>query len=299
VDRPVDYRRTAVEFRTRLLASVSGGSGKVCSQYVMILDDLIEQSIKYARDNSIDDQDFRYDLLGKVEDFLTEFANAFTTREELVNIRSLWRHRLSPLSDLASKTTPKMDRESLQCSVSTYLELPVKHQRVDRVLIDALTAIELFAFGEEMLNEKKIPGIPPRSPLRLSHPLWVFVRGQFGNLFLACVLFAFAIGAYKFSWIAEMGLVTTGTILIGLLGLLFIVSLIALPGYWRRQGAAKRKITDLLEAMNTAYNELNSSGLISARHFRQRLTWAAEKGVIWPSDLFVLLDDLEARGGRF
>jgi hypothetical protein len=52
-------------------------------------------------------------------------------------------------------------------------------------------------------------------------------------------------------------------------------------------------------AMQTAYAAIRASGPISARHVLRRLEAAAEHDVIWPGALFVLLDDIVTRGGRF
>jgi hypothetical protein len=254
----------------------------------------------YAQHNSLEDDEFEYQLLTPIAEFVDELASVFLSKEELTEKHTLWAHRASPLEDISAKKTPHIDRTSLGESVRMYVNLPIRHQRVDRCLIDALIAQETFAFGEQMLNEPRIPGLTPRSPLRRSHPLWAFVKEQLANFIFACVLFALALIPYRLGWIAEGGLAIVFVCLGGLFFLGFLLGLIFLPSFWKQQKKATQTIGDLIQTMVAVYAELNSStGLVSARHFRERASKASDKGVTWPSGLFVLLDDVEARNGRF
>ena len=294
----IDYRKVAGEFRARHLDGLGADHSKVCRQYKSMLNDLIDQSARRAAESGMHEDELWNDL-DRVGEFLGEFASAFVSHEELTSRHTFWMHRPSPLTDITSKKVPAMNRDVLQESVGMYVSLPVRHQRVDRCLIDSLIALEMFAFGDEMLNEPAFPGLATRSPLRRSHPLWAFIKGQFGNLVAACVLFAIALVPYKMGWIAETGLTVTGLIVCGLLCILFAVGLLALPSFWRQQHIASKRVTEALESMVTVYAELSSSGPVSARHLRDRVSKAADKGVLWPSGLFVILDDVEARSGRF
>lgn len=47
--------------------------------------------------------------------------------------------------------------------------------------------------------------------------------------------------------------------------------------------------------MATVCCELNPNTLASVRQLRDRASKAADDGVVWPSSLFVVLDDLESR----
>jgi hypothetical protein len=296
----VDYRKVAADWRTEHLQYEFEDKSKVCRQYRSILDNLVDQATKHARDSALTEDELKSDVLAPTGEFVREFACSFFLREELQSRHSFWTHRSSPMQGIVSKKTPKMDRDSLQESVGMYLALPVRHQQVDRCLIDALVALELFAFGDEMLNEPRFPGIPTRSPLRRSsHPLWAFIKGQFGNVVGACLLFLFALVPYKLGWIGEVGLAVVALILFGLVCLAFFIGLVGLPSFWRQQHKATTRVTELLRTMVTVYAELNSNGLISVRHFRERVARAADEGVIWPSTLFVLLDDVEARVSSF
>jgi hypothetical protein len=54
----------------------------------------------------------------------------------------------------------------------------------------------------------------------------------------------------------------------------------------------------MINQMNGFFLELKSAGPFSTAHFRKRANDLAELGVVWPSGLFVLLDDMEVRGVR-
>jgi hypothetical protein len=67
----------------------------------------------------------------------------------------------------------------------------------------------------------------------------------------------------------------------------------------RLQSRARRKVISLMELMIGVYSELQPNGATSALRVRQRVEQAAAEGVVWPSTLFALLDDIIARSGRF
>jgi hypothetical protein len=232
----VDYYGIASEFRADHLHRWWPDKSNVCMQYRLLLDDLIDRAIQHAQLSALTENEFEYHVLDPIASFVRELTGSFLSDEELSKAHSFWNHRANPLQDIASKKVPNMGRDSLQESARLYLEMPIRHQRVDRLLIDSLTALELYAFGDEMINEPKFLGLPPRSPLRQSHPLWAFIKGQFGNVIGALVLFALALIPYKLGWIGETGLVITGLILCGLVCLFFVIGLVALPSFlkWTR-----------------------------------------------------------------
>ena len=48
--------------------------------------------------------------------------------------------------------------------------------------------------------------------------------------------------------------------------------------------------------METIHKEIRDGGLLSARHIRKRLEHTATNDIIWPSEVFALLDDIVGRG---
>lgn len=119
------------------------------------------------------------------------------------------------------------------------------------------------------------------------------------NLTIGCIILAVLVFfAYK-GWIGETVTIWSGFILIALLCFGFLISLAALPAYWTGLYRRSEKVRGLLKQMSDVYVELNPHGLVSARFIRERAALAAERGVIWSSSLFVLLEDVEVRAGYF
>jgi hypothetical protein len=67
------------------------------------------------------------------------------------------------------------------------------------------------------------------------------------------------------------------------------------PGIWLSDRRNRRKVIHLLDTMNSVYTEIGGGSVVSAKHIRERLTSTTDKGVIWPSEVFPLLDDIIAR----
>src|SRR3954447_14506647 len=63
---------------------------------------------------------------------------------------NFWTDHAMPFDLIKADKVPKIDRSSLEASVGTYLALPFRAQALDRFLVRALIAMELYAFGNEM-----------------------------------------------------------------------------------------------------------------------------------------------------
>ena len=51
-----------------------------------------------------------------------------------------------------NKDVPYIYREFVEDAVSEYLNLPFRSKIIDRLILDLLIAMELYGFGDEMLN---------------------------------------------------------------------------------------------------------------------------------------------------
>ena len=70
----------------------------------------------------------------------------------------------------------------LKLSLMTTLALPYRSRAMDRLLVKVLVAMEFYAFGDEMFNEKSLFGLlPVRSPLKQRHSLLAYLRGLLVN----------------------------------------------------------------------------------------------------------------------
>jgi len=209
-----------------------------------------------------------------------------------------WDSHSSPLDKIKADKVPYIDRSSLECVVDDYLVLPYRSQAMDRLLVKLLIAVELYAFGDEMMNEKTF-GFPARSPFKQSHVLLAYLRGQLINAVFIGSIAALALWAASKGCIGESAAGWISGTCVSLFLLFGAISTFALPFSWYTQIIARRNVRNLLLAMSTIYSELRSDGPISAQHIRDRANSAAQEGVVWPAPLFAMLDDIIARTGRF
>jgi hypothetical protein len=266
--------------------------------YGFLLQKIAKAALDYALPRQIDPRDFEESHLSQAVGIVRSLRFAFIRYGSDNSSPNFWDLNANPLEKIRAKQVPYIDRSELEAVVGEYLALPYRAQALDRFLVRALIAAELYAFGDEMLNEETF-GFPARSPLKQRHALLQFLRGQFFN----CVIFG-GIAAIAF-WASSSGLIgqSTAEWIAGVCGFLFVtfasVSTFALPFWWYAQAMARRRVRKLLGTMSTLYNEQKSDGPISAQYVRDRAVDAAKEGVVWPAPLFALLDDLISRAGRF
>jgi hypothetical protein len=209
-----------------------------------------------------------------------------------------WDSDARPIDKIKADKVPYIDRSSLESVVGDYLALPYRSQAMDRLLVKVLTAVEFYSFGDEMMNEKSF-GFPPTSPLKQSHVLLAYLRGLLINAVFFGGIAALALWAASKGWIGETSVGWISGTCVALFLLFGVISTLALPFSWYAQAKARQNVRYLLLAIITIYNELRSDGPISAQHIRERISSAAEEGVVWPAPLFAVLDDIIARTGRF
>jgi len=268
------------------------------SLYRYLLEEMATAAMKYAVSKDLDPDDFENDTLPGA------IAIGENLRSALVNdwkdkTLDFWDSNSRPIDRIKADKVPYIERSSVESVVGDYLALPYRAQAMDRLLVKVLIAMELYAFGDEMMNEKKFLGFMPHSPLKQTHTLLGYLKGLFTNAVLFGGSAALALFAASRGWIGETSAGwITGTCA-SLFFLFAAIGTVALPFAWYAQANARRNVTKLLMAMVTIYNELRSDGPISAQYIRERASRAAEEGVAWPAPLFAVLDDVIARTGRF
>jgi hypothetical protein len=263
-----------------------------------LLNEMTKASITFAVQNSITEDEFEWDVLPDAIGIVRAIQYAFVSNPRSGDPKNwkFWKHEDFIVERIKNKDVPEIHRSELESAATRYLDSQLRAAAVDRILIDSLMAMEIFAFGDEMLNPEKFY---KSSPLKRPHALWTYLSGQFANF----VFFGIIIGVI--AWLNSHNVLgDTATfwsigILLLILALAFVVGTVSLPWVWISQGASKRKITDLLGAMTGVYTELKSDGAISAQHIRQRAQAVASQGAVWPAPLFAMLDDVIARTGRF
>lgn len=211
---------------------------------------------------------------------------------------NFWRHDDQAQARMRAQDFPHMSRDSIEQDAYNYLDLPYRAPLLERTIVDILIALELFAFGKEMLE--KLPlGFRwlNRSPIAQKHVLRRYVGSQIvGAVFLLGP--AWLVGAFGPALVGETATLWIVGPLVGLFVLGFIISTVAVPFAWRQQRKSKRKARDLLGAMTNTYGELTGGSQISTRRLREVAVRAADLGVVWPAPLFLILDDNIARTGR-
>jgi hypothetical protein len=224
-------------------------------------------------------------------------ATSYEDDWEKREVASFWQHNIHPGHAIRKKTYNLLDRHDVEGVAERYLSGPLRSQLFDRTLVDMLLAREVYQFGDEMFHPFTMPGLPARSPLKWPHPLWAFVRDSFVN---AVVLGG--IGLLT-NWAMSNGVIGNwGNWLIGICFILWLIAtllqFVLIPWVWSRRSKARKKTLELMEAMLTTYSQLQSDSVISAQHVLDMVKSSAAIGVVWPSPVYVVLEDVVRRGGR-
>jgi hypothetical protein len=268
------------------------------SLFSYLLHAMAKAASEYALKKNIDPDDFEFCELSKALSVVDNLRSALV-RDWSDKSLDFWDFRSSPIDKIKADKVPYIDRSSLESAVGDYLALPYRSQAMDRFLVRVLIAMELYAFGDEMLNEKTFGLFPARSPLKQRHVFLAYVRGQIVNGVFFAGVAALTLWTSSNGWVSESGAVWISATCAFLFLLFGAISTIALPFAWRKQGNARQHVAKLLSTMAIIYNELRSDGPISAQYIRDRANNAAQEGVVWPAPLFALLDDITSRTGRF
>jgi hypothetical protein len=269
------------------------------SLYSYLLQEMAKAALDYAVAQNIDPDDFEIDVLPVALAVVQNLRSALVQDWKDKITLDFWDNHGRPLDKIKADKVPYIDRSSLESVVGDYLALPYRAQAMDRLLVKILVAVEFHAFGDEMMNEKTFGFFPARSPLKQSHVLVAYSRRLLINAVFFGAIAALALWAASKGWIGETGAGWTAGTSVALFLFFGAISTFALPFSWCAQAKARRNVRNLLLAMNTIYNELRSDGPIGAQHIRERVSSAAEDGVVWPAPLFAVLDDIIARAGRF
>jgi hypothetical protein len=271
-----------------------------------LVQDLTQSALEHARLNGLDVhayQDLASQGLGIVnglEYSLTENKRFdFSENAKPVLNWNFWKHDDHPHFRIQRKNFPYMDRYGIEQAATEYLELPYRAPYLERIIVDLLIGLELYAFSKEMLEKPPLGArwLNARAPLTQKHVLRRYIGGQFWGAVVFLGL-AYLVGTYGPGLIGE----TASAWIAGAFVVLFILdfgfSTVMLPFNWRNQQKARRKVRDLMIAMAHTYGELSGDGQVSTRRLREVAAKAADQGVVWPKPLFLMLDDNIARSGR-
>lgn len=268
------------------------------SQRRVLVENVIDAALAHAREAGADADQYQYNIAGPglaVVDHLQSGLTAFSWNDPDPTTKwNFWKHEEQPLRLIKSGKVPHISRETLEEVASDYLKLPYRADLLERTIIDVLIAMELYAYGDEMVRNPEliVRWLPTRSPLHQRHALLGYLHGTFcsavvllGLAYLGATFLPAAIGG----WVAG--------ILAGLFVLVLVVDTALLPWRWRHQHKKRRQVVDLIRLLNHTHGELSSGAVVSTRRLREVASKAADAGVVWPSPLFAMLDDNITRTG--
>lgn len=158
---------------------------------------------------------------------------------------------------------PEISQEMLSAAASTYLGGPLRVRSFDRALIDAFIAQETFAYIDRHAG---------RSAFLLQ--LGCSGGGLAILVAIGVLLSIFANSSTSHAFWYVVG----GT---------FVLQLVLWA--WPKNGPLA-----LYQAMRDTY-QLLSGSVVSVPELRRRVELARDKGVVWPAELYAVLDDVEAR----
>ncbi len=209
----------------------------------------------------------------------------------------LWSHKSFLIGDVRGKLLPTFQRSEIEQIAGSYVKGDLKTQTVDRLLVDLLVGMEFAQYAETVIHTPHVPLLAPS----------VMKRGVVFEWFIGRIIAAVLgyvgymvfwgldkIGLFPNSWLWLVGLILTGLWLLDAAW-----GTLMLPKVWMETRKAKQTVEGLLNHMSLTYSALSSDGPVSVQHVTGLANRAAEAGVVWPAPLFVLLEDIGARGGRF
>ena len=269
----------------------------------------------YAVKNKMSQEDLD-ELAYEIRSFLDDLEYAFqedngydkddakATTEFYQRSWQLGRHQRLDFGTIKKGEVPYVDRSSLADAVESYLKLPIRNRSIDRMLVDALVAAEVIAYAKETLHvpthsawwkmllydrrrELSILRGLSSSPFARSHPLWQFIKDESLSFLIICVIpIGVLVALVKVFDFQSIWPLSVGLGFAGIWGLMFLIGLVRLPGFWMSERRDGRKVIDLLAAMHSVYIEIGSDNLpdgvgniVSAKHFRERLSSTTDKGV--------------------
>src|ERR1700730_6862119 len=145
------------------------------SLYGYLLHEMAKAASDYALKKSIDPDDFELCELSKALAVVNDLRSALV-RDWSDKSLDFWDFHSIPIDKIKADKVPYIDRSSLESVVGDYLAVPYRSQAMDRFLVRVLIAMELYAFGDEMLNEKRFGLFPARYPLKQRHVFLAYLR---------------------------------------------------------------------------------------------------------------------------
>ena len=250
------------------------------ARYARLIDDVVTEVRKTEPGNQLRLLERGLNVIDEIVYAVNEDGWELHSDEKSDVVWAYWNHKGQVRLAGKKRLEPYITVNETQEAAAAYLRLSYRVAALDRILLDMLVASEMFAFADEMR-----PILNRKLPLLLG---WLL-----NNVF--SLIMGSAIAAFCF-WIGDGGTVMNwiGGIILALTLLGTAWSLIAYPFFYPKVKAQHKQIEGTIGAMFEAYAALAGSPA-STRHIDEMLSKATDKGVVWPSQLMVLMEDIRAR----
>jgi hypothetical protein len=214
---------------------------------------------KAAHEAQVPEQDFRRSTRQIFEAY-GYFIDATNAYSKAPKERVHWHNHFHAAKLSKKMGEPAITQELLSSAAREYLTGPLRSPLLDRGLIDAFIAQETFAYIDRNAGRGAF----------LAH------AGFYAFLLIGGSVLAAVLGRdtdWERLWWVMLG----------------VVVIVGVVWAWPRTGAFA-----LHRAMKDTYQLLTGS-VVSVSELRHRVNFARDRGVVWPSELYAVLDDVESR----
>jgi hypothetical protein len=268
-----------------------------------LLTELAAASERYAMLKGVSDDSFDEAVLAPAFDVVAGVRSGlsdYSSRSKRIDHYDFWKHHVDPIALVEAKQHPYMDRQTIEDTVGDYLRQPVRGEVLDRLLVDLLIALEVYAFGHEMLNGPVVvwpsvgnPGGVYPPPLNTSF-WWERLRVFFRFTGSYAAFSGLVLGV---CWLSDYSIPLASLTLGAIYVLIASANAITSPFHYRKFRKTQVGIRDTIGASVHVYSLLGGHSVASATRIRDAVVDAARKGIVWPTSLYALLDNSIARRG--
>ena len=203
---------------------------------------------------------------------------------------------------LRSWKAPQMSRQDFDSAVTSYLKLPIRHPRFDRLLVEASILMEYFHLRDLLDNPKAVVqfyrNLDEGERERFSSMIRSPWRATFGPVVGRMAFYAAAYFALSYShalgWLGDTAREVVLFIGAAIVALDVIITLLSLPAELRLNSMVPAKLKDALREIQ-AITDFMGEGEISVAELNRKARMAETNGARWPITLMPLLDDIERR----
>lgn len=187
-------------------------------------------------------------------------------------------------------------RDDIETGVESYLESEFRVPQIDRMILVALTDMEIAAYLKEVAGSKlfNLPDYGAMLERNIAWQAWFIGLLGIGTIAGLAVggMFAFDMFVNPLPEAVRLGVIyATGFL---------AVPLFALMTWFAFFDHRGKKLTDeqekIINQMVTFASEVHGPGPLSLPHFRKLLDDGRRDGIVWPKATWALLDDIERRG---